>query len=84
MWIFLDLFRDILLSIQKEKIPSPDYWAVESFMDFFEQVGDYLLKFVEEVWLYGRMSNSLNTTFMALIPIVDHSYTFDDFSPIPS
>eukprot|EP01018_Ginkgo_biloba_P003692 Gb_00828 [translate_table: standard] len=41
----------VLNALQNEKIPGPDGWSVEFYLDFFELLGEDLLRVIEEVRL---------------------------------
>ena len=71
-----------LRSLKNDKSPGPDRWPVEFFLHFFELVGRDLLKVVESSRISGRITPSLNSTFLALIPKKDKPTTFVDFRPI--
>lgn len=55
---------------------------MEFFLAFFDLIGDDLLKLVMEVKDKGKITGSMNSTFLALIPKVDHLDSFGDFRPI--
>lgn len=52
------------------------------FLAFFDLLGDDLLKMTMEVKDIGKNPGSMNSTFIALIPKVDHPDSFVDFRPI--
>jgi hypothetical protein len=74
--------RDVLKSFAKDKIPGPDGWTVEFFLHFFELVGDDLLEMVEDSRLRGKVSGSINSTFLTLIPKENKPTSFGDYRPI--
>eukprot|EP01018_Ginkgo_biloba_P032610 Gb_14068 [translate_table: standard] len=84
------LFREItkeellvvLNALQKEKSPGPDGWSVEFYLDFFELLGEDLLRVIEEVRLTEKVQGNFNSTFIALIPKIDCPENFDGFRPI--
>jgi len=49
---------------------------------FYELIGQYLLKVVEECRITGRMYEAINSTFIALIPKLETPTSFNDFRPI--
>ena len=53
---------------KKDKSPGPDGWPVEFFLAFFDLLGSELVNMVETSRMEGRVSPSLNSTFIALIP----------------
>ena len=69
-------------SFKKDKIPGPDGCPVELFIHFFDLMGRDLLKVVDCSRKYGRITPSLNSTFLSLIPKKDKPTTFADFRPI--
>jgi hypothetical protein len=73
---------EVLHSFQKDKIPGPDGWTIEFFLGCYEIVGPDLLKMIEDTRTSGRIPQSLNSTFLALIPKMDNPETLDDFRPI--
>ena len=73
---------EVLKGFTKDKSLGPDGWKVEFFLHFFELVGHDLLDMVEETRIRGELINSINSTFMALIPKVNNPSTFSDFCMI--
>ena len=71
-----------LRSFKKDKSPGPNGWPVEFFLHFFDLVGRDLLKAVESSRISGRITPSLNSTFLALIPKKDKPTNFAKFKPI--
>lgn len=67
---------------KKYKSPRPDGWPVEFYTAFFELLGEYLLKVIEDCRIIGLMYEAFNTTFIALIPKSDNPGSFKDFCPI--
>jgi len=55
---------------------------VEFYLDFFEVVGQDLLKVVEEIQLTGKVPGNTNSTFISLIPKLDYPENFDGYKPI--
>eukprot|EP00253_Pinus_taeda_P031755 PITA_31755 len=51
-------------------------------MNFFDTLGEDILKVVEDCRINGKMYEAFNTTFIALIPKSDNPISFDDFRPI--
>lgn len=72
----------VMNSFRKERSPSPDGWTFEFFLSFFDLLGDDILKMVLELKDKGMMPWNLNSTFISLIPKVDHLDTFGEFRPI--
>ena len=80
--ITLGEIEHALRSFKRDKIPRPNDWQVEFFLDFFDILGNDLLDVVECSRLNGRVLPSLNLTFIALIPKKERPLSFDDFRPI--
>jgi hypothetical protein len=74
--------KDILFSFRKERSPGPDGWTADFFTHFFDLVGPDLLLMVEDARIKGKISSSLNSTFLVLIPKEDSPTSFSDFRPI--
>jgi hypothetical protein len=72
----------ILKLFKNEKSPGPDGWTVELYIHFFYIMGEYLLTLVEETQLSSRITGSINSTFIALIPKTNKPQQFGDFRPI--
>ena len=70
---------EVLHSFQKDKFPGPDGWTVEFFLGCYEILGQDLLKMREDTRISGRIPQSLNSTFLALIPKTNNLETLDDF-----
>jgi hypothetical protein len=58
----------VLNSFQKDRIPGPDEWLVEFYLNLFELIGEDILRIAEEVTLTGKVPEHLNSTFISLIP----------------
>jgi hypothetical protein len=80
--VTLTEIKDILSQFKKERSPGPDGWTSEFFIYYFDLVGVDLLQLVEDSRLKGKISRSLNATFLVLIPKKDIPLTFSDFRPI--
>jgi hypothetical protein len=74
--------KNILFLFKKERSPGPDGWTTEFFTHFFDLVGSDLLLMVEDARVKGKISSSLNSTFLVLIPKEDNPTSFNDFRPI--
>ena len=77
--ISLDEIESALKYFKKDKAPGPDGWPVEFYLAFFDILGPELLDLVETSRIEGRVSPSLNSTFIALIPKKENPSTFSDF-----
>ena len=73
----------ILKGFKNDKIPDPNGWPVEFFLNFFDLLRGDLLKAVECSRISGRITPSLNSTFLVLIPNKNKPVYFADFRPIP-
>ena len=71
-----------LKSFKKDKSPGPDGWPVEFYLSFFYLLGKDMLSVMESSRLSGRVSPSLNSTFISLIPKKEKPTTFANFRPI--
>ena len=78
----LSEIEDVLKGFKKDKIHGPDGWPVEFFLHFFQLVGHDILKDVIQSPTEGRVSGSLNATFITLIPKCDKPLSFANLSPI--
>jgi hypothetical protein len=72
----------VLNTFQKDKSHGLDGWTVEFYLDFFELIGEDLLRVVEEVRLLRKVPGSINSTFIALIPSLIIVESFNGFRPI--
>jgi hypothetical protein len=72
----------ILKDFAKDKSPGPDGWTSEFFLSFFELVGQDLLDCVEDSRVKGKVLNSINSTFIALILKGNKPTGFMDYRPI--
>lgn len=68
----------VLHQFKKDKSPQPHGWTLE----FYDLIGINILRIVEECRTSGKMYDSFNSTFIALIPKQDNPQTFDEFRPI--
>ena len=80
--ITLSEVEEALKGFKKDKSPGPDGWSVEFFLWFFNLVGLELLRVVEQSRIEGEVINSINATFITLIPTCEKPLTFADFRPI--
>jgi hypothetical protein len=80
--VTLTEIKNILSLLKKEKSLGPDGWTTEFFSHFFDLVGSDLLLMVEDARIKGKISSSLNSTFLVLIPKKDNPSSFNDFRPI--
>lgn len=67
---------------KKDKSPGPYGWTIEFYIDFFDILGDDLLKIVEDYRRSGRISPAIESTFIALILKSNNPSSFNDFQPI--
>lgn len=72
----------VLKWFKKDKIPSPDGWPIEFYLHFFELLGRDLLISIEYSRKHGIIYDVFNSTFIALIPKIDHPISFHDYRPI--
>ena len=79
------LLQDLkhILSISKnDKSLGPDGIPVEVYIALFDVLGVDLLRVIELSRTSGKIPVVFNSTFLALIPKIDHPLTFEDFLPI--
>jgi hypothetical protein len=80
--VTLEEVEEIVSRMPKDKIPGPDGWTQELFQNFFDIMGEDLLRAVEESRCSGHILGALNATFFTLIPKVRKPESFHDFRPI--
>lgn len=80
--VTLSEIEGILRGMAKDKSPGPGGWTVEFYLQFFDLFGPEIVCLVEEPPNNGRISGSLNATFIALIPKITNPISFQDFRPI--
>eukprot|EP01018_Ginkgo_biloba_P002298 Gb_28324 [translate_table: standard] len=67
----------VLNTLQKDKSPGPDGWSVEFYLDFFELLGDDLLRVIEEFgFLEGRLIHEAIRTAQEVLVNVSTSPFF--------
>ena len=72
-----------ILSISKnDKSPRLDGIPVEVYRCLFDVLGEDLLRVIELSRISGNIPAVFNSTFLVLIPKIDHPLTFEDFRPI--
>ena len=72
-----------IFSISKnDKSPGPDGIPVEVYRCLFDVLGEDLLRVIELSWISGKIPAVFNSTFLTLIPKIDHPLSFEDFNPI--
>ena len=72
-----------ILSISKnDKSPGPNGIFVEVYKCLFDVLGEDLLRVIELSRISGKIPAVFNSTFLALIPKIDHPLSFEDFRPI--
>lgn len=74
--------KGVLHSFQKDKSLSLDRWSIEFYLDFYDIISKYLPKVVEESKLTSFIHLSINSTFISLIPKLDHPVSFEEYKPI--
>jgi hypothetical protein len=80
--VTLQEVENVVAIIPRDKSPGPDGWTQELFHHFFDLMGNDLLDVVEESRTSGKVSGSLNATFVALIPKDSKPVSFNDYMPI--
>jgi hypothetical protein len=74
--VTLQELKEVLDHFKKERSPGPDGWTVEFFSYFFDLVGTDLLQMVEDTRIKGKVTKSLNSTFLVLIPKENNCVSF--------
>jgi hypothetical protein len=64
------------------KSPGPDGINFGFFKDFWSDLKEDVMHFVNEFHRNGKLSKGINSTFIALIPKVDFPQTLNEFCPI--
>lgn len=72
----------ILKMFQKDKSPNPDRWTIEFFIGFFDLFGDYLLRVVKEIIIFGKVPENFNSTLIEFISTMDYLDSYDGFKLI--
>ena len=80
--VSLSKIEGALKSFKKDRSPGPDGWPMEFFIHFFDLLGKDLLSAIDCARLFGLITPSINSTFLALIPKKDKPISFVDFRPI--
>lgn len=68
--------------LKKDKISGPDGWTIEFYLASYELLSHDLLRVVEECRISESLYNSINSTFIALIPKSYSPSSFNDYRPI--
>jgi len=76
--VTLDELEGTLKWLKKDKSSGPDGWTVEFYIAFFNIIRADLLRIIEDCRRHGRMSEGLNSTFIALIPKANKPSSFND------
>ena len=71
-----------LKTFKKDKIPGPDGWTIEFFLEAYNTIGLDLLHLVEESQINGHFHPPLNSTLLSLIPKTKNLDCLEDFRPI--
>ena len=80
--ISLEEVESALKSFKKDRSLGLDGWPVEFYLALFDILGPELVNVVETSRREGRVTPSLNSTFIAPIPKKEMPTTFSDFRPI--
>ena len=72
-----------ILSISKnDKSPGPDGIPIKVYKCLFDILAEDLLRVIEISRISGKIPVVFNSTFLALIPKIDHPSSFEDFRSI--
>ena len=74
--------KSILDISKNDKSPGPDGIPVEVYRSLFDVLGEDLLRVVEDSRKSSKIPAVFNSTFIALIPKVDHANSFEESRPI--
>lgn len=81
--VSLQGLKEVLVHFKKERSLGPDGWTIEFFVYFFELVStDLLQMMIEDTHTKGKVTKSLNSTFLVLIPKENNAVSFNDYRPI--
>lgn len=80
--VTMEEIEGVLKWFKKDKSPGPDGWPIEFYIHFFELLGRDLLIAIEDSRKHDRIYDGFNSTFIALIPKIDHPISFHDYRPI--
>ena len=80
--ILLQDLKHILSISKNDKSLGPDGIPVEVYRALFDVLGGYLLRVIELSRISGKIPAVFNSTFLVLIPKIDHPLYFEDFRPI--
>ena len=80
--VTLSEVEEALKTLKRDKALGPDGYPIEFYLNFFDLLGPLLVNMVETSRFTGSVDPSLNSTFLALIPKVEHLVSFVDFLPI--
>ena len=80
--VTLQEIQSILTLSKNDKSPGPDGLPVEVYRALFDVLGMDLLRVIEDSRKNGKIPAVFNTTFLVLIPKIDHPTCFEDFRPI--
>ena len=72
----------VVKDLQGDKSPGPDGFNMAFFQKCWSVVESDVLGFFEEVYEHGTFAQSLNATFVALIPKKSNATNIRDFHPI--
>ena len=72
----------VLKDLEADKAPGPDGFTMAFFQHCWQVLQDDIMGFFEKVYEHGQFENSLNATFLALIPKKNDATNIKDFRPI--
>lgn len=64
------------------KAPGPDGFPCKFYKQYWDVVGRDLILFVQDFFITGKFTRSINRTFLVLIPKRSEAKVFDDYRPI--
>ena len=80
--VTMQYIKHILAISKNDKSLGPDGILVEVYRCLFDVLGEDLLRVIELSRISAKIPAVFNSTFLALIPNIDHSLSFEDFRPV--
>lgn len=74
--------KDALFAIHADKAPGPDGFSASFFQANWEVVGPAVVREIQQFFLTGSISTSMNTTHIRLIPKVTSPKVVAEYRPI--
>ena len=78
----MEELKTVIWASTRSKIPGPDGWTMEIFMEYFDLMGSDLLRVVEDSRIRGVIPGDMTSNFVALNPKKSQTEDLGDFLPI--